>query len=113
MCIEKAEIKQKLSELINRYNSSLRMEDHANISEETIRTWLNELLGIFGWDVQNTNQILQERFLRGTQRQRLQEIHSLHRKPDYILLNGPIIKSFVDAKSLFLPPFRPYATHRN
>lgn len=76
------------------------MEDHANISEEIIRTWLNELLGIFGWDVQNTNQILQERFLRGTQRQRLQEIHSLHRKPDYILLNGPIIKSFVDAKSL-------------
>ena len=100
MCIDKAEIKQKLSELINRYNNSLRMENHSNISEETIRTWLNEFLGLFGWDVQNTNQILQERFLRGRQRQRLQEIQSPHRKPDYILLNGSIIKSFVDAKSL-------------
>lgn len=98
--MDRNEIKQKLTELINRYNNSLRLQDHANISEETIRTWLNEFLSIFGWDVQNTNQVLQERVLRGTQRQRLQEINSPHSKPDYMLLNGGNIKSFLDAKSL-------------
>lgn len=98
--MDRNEIKQKLTELINRYNNSLRLQDHANISEETIRTWLNEFLSIFGWDVQNANQVLQERVLRGTQRQRLQEINSPHSKPDYMLLNGGNIKSFLDAKSL-------------
>lgn len=43
----------KLSELIERYNNTLRGKDRKDISEETIRTWLNELLAIFGWDVQN------------------------------------------------------------
>ena len=47
----------KLSELIERYNYTLRGKDHKDISEETIRTWLNELLAIFGWDVQNTAQV--------------------------------------------------------
>lgn len=50
--------KSKLSKLIKRYNNTLRGKDHKDISEETIRTWLNELLDIFGWDVQNTAQVL-------------------------------------------------------
>lgn len=92
--------KEKLSELIDRYNSTLRYRNHADISEETVRTWLNEFLSIFGWDVQNTEQVLQERVLRGAQSQRLRKINSPHKKPDYILLNGTNIKSFLDAKSL-------------
>ena len=72
---------------------------------QTIRTWLNEFLMIFGWDVQNTTQVLQEHVLRGIQYQRLQEIHSPHRRPDYTLLNGTNIKTFVDAKSLDVDVF--------
>lgn len=92
--------KSRLSELIERYNNTLRGKDHKDISEETIRTWLNELLSIFGWDVQNTSQVLQERVLSGQQAEKLHQIKSTHKKPDYILMNGTNIKSFLDAKSL-------------
>ncbi len=98
--MEKQEVKNRLAELIARYNNTLRNENRDIISEETVRTWINEFLGIFGWDVQNTSQILQEQTLRGIQRQRLQEIHSPHRRPDYTFLNGTNIKSFLDAKAL-------------
>lgn len=96
----KFEAKEKFKNLIEKYNNTLRHTPRSDISEETIRTWLNEMLFIFGWDVQNTSQVLQEHTLRGMQRQRLQKIHSSHRKPDYILLNGVNIKTFLDAKSL-------------
>lgn len=52
--MSKDDIKQLLADLIDRYNSTLRTKNHEDISEETIRTWLNEFLGLFGWDVQNT-----------------------------------------------------------
>ena len=106
MCTDiKSQVKAKLVELIGKYNHSLRLQNHTKISEETIRTWINEFLLIFGWDVRDTNQVLQERVLHGAQQQRLQEINSPHRKPDYILLNGTNIKSFVDAKSLDIDIF--------
>lgn len=92
--------REKLSKLIERYNKTLRGKDHKDISEETIRTWLNEFLAVFGWDVQNTAQVLQERVLSGHQVKKLQEISSTHKKPDYTLMNGTNIKSFLDAKSL-------------
>ena len=92
--------REKLSKLIERYNKTLRGKDHKDISEETIRTWLNEFLAVFGWDVQNTVQVLQERVLSGHQVKKLQEISSTHKKPDYTLMNGTNIKSFLDAKSL-------------
>lgn len=93
-------IRASLENLITRYNNTLRQENPANISEETVRTWLNEFLSIFGWNVQDTSQVLQEQFLRGVYYQRLREIHSTHRKPDYTLLCGANIKTFLDAKSL-------------
>lgn len=90
----------KLHDLIERYNNTLRGKDHKDISEETIRTWLNEFLAIFGWDVQNTALVLQERVLSGQQIKKLHEIGSTHNKPDYTLMNGTNIKSLLDAKSL-------------
>lgn len=97
--------KAKLSNLIQRYNATTRMVAHSDVSEETIRTWLNEFLSIFGWDVQNTTQVLQEHVLRGAQYKRLREINSPHRRPDYTLLNGTNIKTFLDAKSLDVDVF--------
>lgn len=32
--------KEKLAELIQRYNATTRLVNHSNVSEETIRTWL-------------------------------------------------------------------------
>ena len=93
-------IKSKLNSLIQKYNLTTRTSNHSDVSEETIRAWLNEFLAIFGWDVQNTMQVLQEHSLRGVQYQRLRDINSPHRRPDYTLLNGTNIKTFLDAKSL-------------
>lgn len=93
-------VKERLAHLIQRYNTTTRIADHCDVSEETIRTWLNEFLSLFGWDVQNTTQVLQEHVLRGVQYKRLREINSPHRRPDYTLLNGTNIKTFLDAKSL-------------
>lgn len=98
--IQKEVIKNNLENLINRYGMTLRSRPRSEISEETVRTWLNEFLLIFGWDVQNTNHVLQEKALQGSYYNRLREINSPHRKPDYILLNGANIKTFIDAKSL-------------
>ena len=58
------------------------------------------MLAIFGWDVQNTAHVLQELVLSGQQVNKLREISSTHKKPDYTLMNGANIKSFLDAKSL-------------
>ena len=90
----------RLAEFIDRYTTTMLNANRADVSEETVRTWINELLSIFGWNVQNTTEVLQEHVLRGEHRARLDEVNSPHRKPDYILKNGSNIKTFLDAKSL-------------
>ncbi|MCE5293987.1 MAG: hypothetical protein LLF94_05180, partial [Chlamydiales bacterium] len=92
--------KRQLAELISRYRSETAKTNRNEITEETIRTWLNEFLYIFGWNVQNTNHVLQEHILKGEERARLDEISSPHKRPDYILRNGINIKTFLDAKAL-------------
>lgn len=89
-----------LENLIKRYKLYINKARREDISEETIRTWINEFLGIFGWDVQNTNQVLQEKTLKVEQKEKLEEISSEHSKPDYTLVNGSNIKTFLDAKKL-------------
>jgi len=103
--MNKQETKNKFEILIQKYNSSVRVQDRKNISEETIRTWLNEMLAIFGWNVQDTSQVLQERVLDDGLKQKLKSIHSTHTRPDYILKNGSNIKTFLDAKSLDISLF--------
>ncbi|HPY83839.1 MAG TPA: N-6 DNA methylase [Ruminococcus flavefaciens] len=101
MCtVNKEILKLKLADLIDRYNNTIRQKSHKDISEETIRTWINELLSIFGWNVQNTAQVLQERVLSKQLIKKLNQINSIHKKPDYTLMNGTNIKTFLDAKSL-------------
>ena len=71
-----------------------------NASEETIRGWINEMLSIFGWDVRNTRQILQERTLEKQERKLLKSIGSHNVRPDYTFVNGNVKLAFLDAKSL-------------
>lgn len=92
--------KEKLKVLVCEYEEFINTSRLEEISEETIRVWLNKFLGIFGWDVRQTNEILQEKKLVGEWAQRLEKIESEHNKPDYTFVNGKQIKTFLDAKSL-------------
>lgn len=71
-----------------------------NSSEATIRAWIDELLSLFGWNVQNTHEVLTEHSLGKAEKEKLQAIGSTNTRPDYTLVNGKVHLTFVDAKSL-------------
>lgn len=100
-------MKQKLEVLINKYKSFIKSADKSKISEETVRMWINEFLEILGWDVKNTNYILQENSFKNKEiKQRLEQIGSKHKKPDYTIVNGENIKTFIDAKKIDIDIFK-------
>lgn len=89
-----------LKTLIERYRGAKANGQLQNASEATMRTWIDELLSLFGWNVQNTHQVLTEHSLNQAERTRLREIGSSNTRPDYTLVNGSVKLAFVDAKSL-------------
>ncbi|MBD80684.1 MAG: type II deoxyribonuclease [Crocinitomicaceae bacterium] len=92
--------KEQLASLVERYQSFKR-EGRLNLSsEETIRTWINELLSIFGWDVMDTSQILQEKVLSTEEKRRIGEIGSTSTRPDYTFKLGNQKLTFLDAKAV-------------
>ena len=93
-------IKEDISKLVFRYREAKDNGQLQNASEATMRAWIDELLSLFGWDVQNTQQVLTEHTLNKTERVRLNEIGSTNTRPDYTLVNGRVKLAFVDAKSL-------------
>ncbi len=97
---------KKLKLLIETYKKFKEESKATYISEETTRVWINDLLEIFGWDVHNTMQVLQEKEVGGSQREKLEEIESTHVKPDYTLVNGKAIKSYLDAKRADIDIFK-------
>ncbi|KQK26415.1 hypothetical protein AR438_06500 [Chryseobacterium aquaticum] len=91
--------KQQLAELVQRY-LGFKEEGRLDLSsEETIRTWINELLSIFDWNVMDTSQILQEKVLSTQERDRLGEISSTSTRPDYTFKIGNQKLTFLDAKA--------------
>ncbi len=96
---------EKLKQLIEQYHQNKKTSKRSDISEEAIRVWLNEMLFIFGWDVRSTSQIIQEKRIKDTQKNKLEEISSTHIKPDYTLVNGNIVKSYLDAKNISVDLF--------
>lgn len=91
---------EQLQALVTKYSHAKESGQLDNSSEETVRMWINELLQLFDWDVQNTHQVLQERRLNKSSRDRLREIESTNNKPDYTLVSGNLHLAFVDAKAL-------------
>jgi type I restriction-modification system DNA methylase subunit len=92
------ERKQRLAALLDEY---LRFKAEGRLdltTEETIRVWLNQFLEIFGWDVRDTSQILQEKILSKQEKSRLKEISSTHTTPDYTFKIGGEKLTFLDAK---------------
>jgi methylase of polypeptide subunit release factors len=92
--------KQKLTELITEYNKFKKAGKLDLTSEETIRTWLNELLEIFDWDVRDTSQILQEKVLSKIEKEKLKEIGSQNTRPDYTFRIAKQKLTFLDAKDI-------------
>jgi hypothetical protein len=92
--------KQQLTELVERYQV-FKGEGRLDLSsEETIRTWINELLAIFDWNVMDTSQILQEKVLSREEKARLEEIDSTSTRPDYTFKIGNQKLTFLDAKAV-------------
>ncbi len=73
--------KEQLQALIDSYTEAKASGRLDNASEETIRMWINDLLALFGWDVRNTRQVLQERRLNQASKENLREIESSNDKP--------------------------------
>ena len=92
--------KDKLIDLVQRYQVAKSAGQLENSSEATMRTWIDELLSVFGWDVQNTQQVLTEHTLGRSEKEKLCDIGSTNTRPDYTLVNGSVMLTFVDAKSL-------------
>ncbi|MDQ8006386.1 MAG: N-6 DNA methylase [Pedobacter sp.] len=92
--------KQKLAELITEYNKFKEQGKLDLTSEETIRTWLNELLAIFDWDVRDTSQILQEKVLSKAEKEKLKGIGSQNTRPDYTFKVARQKLTFLDAKDI-------------
>lgn len=88
-----------LRALVDRFLQARSSGQLHNSSEATIRTWIDDLLKIFGWDVHNTNQILTEHSLGRTERAKLRQIGSSNIRPDYTFVNGSVALAFLDAKS--------------
>lgn len=80
------------------YKEACERGDLEMASEETTRTWINQMLAVFGWDVRNTNQVLQEVPLEIMERAALNDIGSTNTRPDYTLMNGRVRLFFLDAK---------------
>lgn len=91
--------KQQLAQLVHRYQGFKENGRLDLSSEETIRTWINELLSIFDWNVMDTSQILQEKVLSTQERERLGEISSTSTRPDYTFKIGNQKLTFLDAKA--------------
>lgn len=89
---------ENFSTFITSYQQACERGELNNASEETTRTWINQMLDIFGWDVRNTNYVLQEVSLDVSERAALSEIGSTNTRPDYTLMNGRVRLFFLDAK---------------
>lgn len=84
---------EAFSELLNRGVLDLS-------SEATARSWIEDLLKLFGWNPLNPNEVDQEIFLSENAQQNLEEIDSHHKKPDYLLCNGSRQFLYLDAKKV-------------
>ena len=80
--------KEQFIKLVKRFLTAKNNGQLHDASEETVRMWINDMLEVFGWDVNNTRQVMQEKTLERSERDRLHAIGSRYVKPDYTLMNG-------------------------
>lgn len=68
--------KNALKTLIDDYKKIRADTDIKNISEQTIRSWIDDFLKIFGWDDKDTSSIIQEKQLSLIEKDKLIRINS-------------------------------------
>lgn len=96
----------KIKELVEKYHVFRKNNAFNEMSEEATRVWINDFLEIFGWDVHNLSEVVQEQTIGEQQRDKLEIIESSHSKPDYTLVNGKIVKTYLDAKKRSVDIFK-------
>lgn len=96
----KKTIVDKLKDLRNQFYDEIEKRPE-NFSEEYIRSaYLNKVLEIFGWNIYDTSEIIQEKVIKNKEtRRNLNSISSKHTKPDYQLLDRGVLKLYFDAKN--------------
>ena len=94
--------REKLQQLIGKYQTFKKQGRLDLSSEETMRMWINELLVLFDWDVMDTSQILQEKVLTKEEKERLVKIESTSTRPDYTFKRGKEKLTFLDAKGTYV-----------
>lgn len=92
--------KAKLTSLVEEYKKFKNQGKLDLTSEETIRTWLNQFLEIFEWDVRDTSQVLQEKVLSKAEKEKIKSIGSRNIRPDYTLKIAKQKLTFLDAKDI-------------
>lgn len=91
-------IKDKLIQLNNDFKTTLS-SDYTSISEEKIRSgFLNKLFELFGWNLSDITEVVEEKHIKGIAKDNLDSINSSHKKPDYIFCEGGISRLIFDAK---------------
>ena len=98
--------RERLKALIEKYTKYKKEKKTEELSEESTRSWINEFLEIFDWDVLNIQQVQQEKIVDDSQKEKLGEISSSHTKPDYSLMNGTTVKAYLDAKKTDVDIFK-------
>lgn len=98
--------REQLKALIEKYTKYKKEKKTEELSEESTRSWINEFLEIFDWDVLNIQQVQQEKIVDDSQKEKLGEISSSHTKPDYSLMNGTTVKAYLDAKKTDVDIFK-------
>lgn len=94
----KAKVKENLRAFLKEYNKY--QDNLIDESEQTMRSWIDEFLLIFGWDCKNPLQVRQEKMINKEEKNKLKQLDSKHTKPDYTLKNGKVRLNFLDAKDL-------------
>ncbi|WP_040214663.1 Eco57I restriction-modification methylase domain-containing protein [Clostridium polynesiense] len=92
--------KSLLAELILKYREFKSQNKLEYATEQTMRGWINEFVKIFGWDVNNTLEVVQEKKLSKQESINLEKIQSKHKIPDYSFMYNKNKLFYIDAKDL-------------
>ena len=92
--------KKALKELIENYKDVRSKTNDKDISEQTIRSWIQSFLEIFGWDTKDTSSIIQEKQLSKTEKEKLDTINSTANRPDYKMIVRGRATAFLDTKNI-------------
>lgn len=94
--------KKKLKELVDKFDTYYKSGQFDNSSEATARTWIEDFLEIFDWDISNPLEVDQESRISIEAQTRMLEIDSEHKTPDYALMLGDEALSYIDVKKVNL-----------